>query len=130
MSDGKQKSAFLEYEANQWFKRNFEALKNYREKDDKIICLLKDYKIEPVRILEIGCSAGHRLNGLKKTYPLTDVYGVEPSKEAIAYGETHYPNVHFLNTTADDMSKFEDESFDVVIVGFVFYVIDRRLLLK
>ncbi|WP_175546009.1 hypothetical protein [Flavisolibacter ginsengisoli] len=75
MSDGKQKSAFLEYEANQWFKRNFEALKNYREKDDKIICLLKDYKIEPVRILEIGCSAGHRLNGLKKTYPLTDVYG-------------------------------------------------------
>ncbi|SHE67708.1 class I SAM-dependent methyltransferase [Flavisolibacter ginsengisoli] len=55
---------------------------------------------------------------------------VEPSKEAIAYGETHYPNVHFLNATADDMNKFGDESFDVVIVGFVFYVIKRRLLLK
>lgn len=125
-----QKEAFLQYEANRWFDRNKAALEKYNAADDRIITLLKDYRITPKNILEIGCSAGYRLNGFRQTFTGMDVFGVEPSDEAIAYGKTHYPDVHFLHGTVDNMKAFEDEAFDVVIVGFVFYVVDRKLLLK
>ena len=65
-----QKSAFLNYEANSWFERNKDALLNYKIENDKIISLLKSYKQKPNNILEIGCSAEYRLNGLKKVFPI------------------------------------------------------------
>lgn len=130
MRDDLQKSAFLEYEADQWFQRNFEVLKKYNAQEDKIINLLKAYNLSPKRVLEIGCSAGYRLKGISQSFRDVEVFGVEPSKNAIEYGKIHYPEVQFENGTADDMKYFADSYFDVVIVGFVFYVVDRRLLLR
>lgn len=125
-----QKNAFIEYEADKWFERNFSVLKNYKAEDDKIINILKQYKLSPHKVLEVGCSAGYRLNGLKEIYPNADVFGIEPSKEAINYVKTHYHDINIERGTADDMSQYPDSSFDIVIVGFVFYVVDRRLLLR
>jgi ubiquinone/menaquinone biosynthesis C-methylase UbiE len=125
-----QKEAFLQYEANRWFERNKAVLTTYEATNDKIITLLQDYKISPQNVLEIGCSAGYRLDGFLRTFNKVKVYGIEPSNEAIEYGKMHYPDVHFSHGTVDNMSQFEDETFDVVIVGFVFYVVDRKLLLK
>jgi ubiquinone/menaquinone biosynthesis C-methylase UbiE len=125
-----QKDAFIQYEADQWFQRNSKVLKKYTVKSDKIISLLRSYKLSPKKILEIGCSAGYRLDGLKKSYPDAGVFGIEPSKEAINYGSEHYKGVSFVQGTADDLEEFADESLDLVIVGFVFYVVDRKLFLK
>lgn len=130
MQTESQKTAFISYEADNWFKRNFEALKNYDANEDRIISLLKGYNLNPKNVLEIGCSAGYRLDGIKKSFSTERVAGIEPSKSAIEYGEKHYPQVEFHNGTADDMSCFEDASFDVLIVGFVLYVVDRNLLLR
>jgi ubiquinone/menaquinone biosynthesis C-methylase UbiE len=41
-----------------------------------------------------------------------------------------YQNIHLSLGTIDDLSQYKDEFFDAVIVGFVFYVVDRTLLLK
>lgn len=124
-----QKEAFQNFEANAWFNRNKKALLEYTTENDKIISLIRSYKIEPTSVLEIGCSGGWRLNGIKSIFPNTEVFGIEPSKEAIIYGKKTFPNVNFIEGTSD-LINFEDEKFDLAIIGFVLYVVDRNLLLR
>ena len=126
--ENSQKKAFLEYEADLWFERNKKVVENYKIEDDFVITLLKKYDISPEKILEIGCSAGYRLNGLKKLYPNADVYGIDPFNSAISYGKKLYPHVYFDRSTADKL-PYQAKQFDLVVVGFVFYVVDRELLL-
>lgn len=130
MSRNKQKDAFIEYEADAWFDRNKEYFGAYSKDRDRVISLITEYNLKPKSILEIGCSAGYRLNGLKETFKDCSVVGVEPSKEAVNYGKQNFPDVNLLRGTADDLADFQDESFDIVIVGFVFYVIDRSIFFK
>jgi ubiquinone/menaquinone biosynthesis C-methylase UbiE len=127
--ENNQKKAFLEYEADLWFERNKKVVENYKIEEDLVFNLLKKYDISPEKILEIGCSSGYRLNGLKGFYPNADIYGIDPSNSAIAYGKELYPHVHFDRATADQL-PYLTKQFDLVIVGFVFYVIDRELLLS
>ncbi|SDJ32982.1 Methyltransferase domain-containing protein [Pedobacter sp. ok626] len=130
MENNHQKEAFLAYEANAWFERNKVVIDNYHPEKDRVISLITEYGLKPEKVLEIGCSAGYRLNGLKEKISGTQVFGLEPSTEAIEYGRKNYPNVNFVHGCADDLSHFEDNSLDVVIVGFVFYVIDRNIFYK
>lgn len=126
-----QKKAFLLYEANRWFERNRDILNKYTPNNDKIISLIKEYKIKPKRVLEVGCSAGYRLHGFRQSFEKNiETYGVEPSDDAINFGKEHYPEVEFIQGTVDNMAPLQDNFFDVVVVGFVFYVVDRTLLLK
>lgn len=124
-----QKDAFIEFEANLWFRRNLELINSYDFKQDVTCSVIKDYGLNPSNILELGCSAGYRLAALKERYPDASVYGVEPSLEAINHGKKLFKEVNFLHTTADEI-PLQDDSMDLVIVGFVLYVVDRRLLLK
>ena len=128
--DNSQKKSFLTYEADNWFERNKSIINSYSASSDKVIELIEKYNVDNDSILEIGCSAGYRLNALKELYPKANVFGIEPSGKAIEYGKTNYKNIEFLQGTADDLSQFKNESLDVVIVGFVFYVIDRNILFK
>lgn len=130
MNQHLQKNAFLEFEADQWFKRNHEKFIHFDAEKDRVISLIKTYNLKPSRVLEIGCSAGYRLNGIKQNFSSIEVFGVDPSQDAIRYGKLHYKDVNFIHGTVDDMSYFEDSSFDTVIIGFVFYVVDRILLLR
>ena len=130
MDNKKQKDAFLEYEADAWFNRNKEAWLNYSKDKDPVINLIKNYNLDPKNVLEIACSAGYRLNAIKDLLQDCSVFGIEPSKEAIKYGQEHFPHVNFTRGTADDLTTFEDGSMDIVIVGFVLYVIDRNIFFK
>ena len=128
--ENNQKDSFLNYEANAWFDRNFEVITNYNPNEDRVIDLFKKYNFDKQSILEIGSSAGYRLNALKDLIPNSNVFGIEPSQKAIEFGKKNYKEVNLTHGTADNMSMYEDSSFDVVIVGFVFYVIDRGILFK
>lgn len=125
-----QKNAFLEYEADEWFCRNRKYIEAYDSSEDEVIKLIKSYDLKAKSILELGCSAGYRLNALKEIYSNANVSGLEPSRSAIDFGQRNYPRVNFVNGTADDLSCFKDDSFDLLIVGFILYVIDRNLLIK
>lgn len=124
-----QKEAFINFEADLWFKRNFDYISKYKFSEDVDCSVIQEYGLNPTNILEVGCSSGYRLDGLKKQYPNANVFGVEPSLEAINYGKNKYKDVTFFHTTADDI-PLKDGSIDLVIIGFVLYIIDRRLLLK
>ena len=126
-----QKEAFIEFEANEWFERNIEAINNFNKNDDLACGLVKKYSLKPKNILEIGSSSGHRLNGLHEIIgDDCKYYGIDPSKKAIDFGSEKYKNLNLELGTADNLNTFKNESIDLVIVGFVFYVIDRQLLLK
>lgn len=125
-----QKKSFLNYEADNWFERNKAIIEDYNSKNDKVIKLIKKYDVDKSKLLEIGCSAGYRLNALKDLYPESEIYGIEPSQKAIDFGKENYKEVNFIHGTADNLSHFEDNSIDIIIVGFVFYVIDRNILFK
>jgi ubiquinone/menaquinone biosynthesis C-methylase UbiE len=128
-----QKKSFLQHEADSWFDRNMHAVmgrfSGHGECDDFIIKTLDRYKIQPCKILEVGSSAGYRLNSIKEKYPESEPYGIDPSTKAIVFGKTHYPQINLSVGTADKL-PFEKEMFDVVIIGFVFYVVDRELLFQ
>jgi ubiquinone/menaquinone biosynthesis C-methylase UbiE len=123
-----QKDAFLKYEADSWFARN----KNhgYSADNDIVIQVLKEYNAAPTSALEIGCSFGYRLNAIQKEFQNTRVSGIEPSERAIEEGKSHYPSINIIRGTADDMSSFDSGMFDLVIIGFVLYVVDREMLFR
>jgi ubiquinone/menaquinone biosynthesis C-methylase UbiE len=125
-----QKEAFINYEANSWFHRNKATIFNYKTENDPVISLLKKYKLELTTVVEIGSSAGYRLNGIKEIFNVPNVIGVEPSLDAINFGKEKYSCVKFLNGTIDDLSEIQEKSVDLLIIGFVFYVVDRSLLYK
>ncbi len=124
-----QKEAFIKYEANSWFERNKTVVDKFNENDDYIIKLLDSYKIQPQKFLEIVSSAGYRLNAIKTKYSNCEVYGIDPSTDAVEYGKIKYPHVN-LNIGTIDKLPFESHFFDVLLVGFVCYVVDRELLLQ
>lgn len=130
MAENIQKDAFLAYEANSWFERNEQQLLEITPEKDPILKLLSDYQIQPEKCLEIGASMGFRLNGIQQLFSDCQVTGIEPSKKAIVKGKIQYPTIQLLQGTADDLSVFPDNSFDLVIGGFFMYVVDRSLLLK
>ncbi len=123
-----QKDAFLAYEADNWYLRNSGL--QYSAENDVVVKVLKEYSAAPGNALEIGCSTGYRLQGIADTFAKVMVTGIEPSAEAIAHGKKKYPKVNFVCGTADEMSGFKSRSFDLVIIGFVLYVVDREMLLK
>ena len=131
MENKTQKNAFLEYEADAWFERNKKAIESYSTDRDRVVSLLKFYKIKANNILEIGCSAGYRLNGIADVFgEEVNVFGIDPSSIAIEFGKKKYPRVDFTKGTADNLSEYDSGSMDVVIVGFVFYIIDREIFFK
>ena len=81
-----QKKSFLTYEADNWFERNKSIINSYTKSGDKVIELIQRYNVDSDSFLEIGCSAGYRLNALKELYPKSTVFGIEPSKKAIEFG--------------------------------------------
>jgi ubiquinone/menaquinone biosynthesis C-methylase UbiE len=128
MSAKSQKEAFLNYEGDNYYLRNKQV--EYQVEKDMVVKVLTDYQYRPSSILEIGCNTGYRLYAISQMFPGSEVFGIEPSKQAITQGEAQYPGVKFVHGTADEMQQFSSGKFDLVIIGFVLYVIDREILLK
>ncbi|MBT1690101.1 class I SAM-dependent methyltransferase [Dawidia soli] len=127
MASKSQKEAFLQYEADNYFNRNKSVA--YVPEDDVVIKLLKEYNYTPKSTLEIGCNTGYRLEAIRNLTGAS-VVGIEPSQEAIDAGKQQYPLVPFVKGTADNLSAFPADSFDLIVIGFVLYVVDRELLLR
>ncbi|MBS1578869.1 MAG: hypothetical protein JSR09_08925 [Bacteroidetes bacterium] len=78
----------MEYEADAWFTRNKSVIENYSANKDRVVSLLKYYDLHIDSILEIGCSAGYRLNGIIETIGKDiKVFGIDPSNTAIEFGK-------------------------------------------
>lgn len=130
---GDAKAEYLQVEGDKYFERNLKA-------DDqleatlgaKIFC---DFicnqmsELPKYKVLEIGCCYGYNLAYLNRKCGF-EVFGVEPSNKAIAYGKELFGNtINFTQGTADDL-RYSDNFFNVILVGSCLYQVDRTLLVK
>ena len=129
MSNTNQKQIFKQGEGDAWFRRNQEQLIDFSENTDHILSLIDEYQLGTKMVLEVGCASGYRLDAIRRKWG-AKVYGVEPSKEAVEFGENEYSLANLNIGTADDLSQFGDNLFDLIIVNVVFHWIDGPLLLK
>ena len=125
-----QDAIFLEGEGDRWFLRNAEALSRAERvaEDSPLRVLAALTRFAPRRVLEVGCSNGWRLAALRERYGCA-VTGVEPSALAIDAGRRMYGDALDLRRgLARALPVARDETFDVVIVSFVFHWISRDAL--
>jgi ubiquinone/menaquinone biosynthesis C-methylase UbiE len=116
-----QKGAFLSTEGDAYFTRN----RNHDDsRPDLLATSLRTLQIRPKRILEIGCSNGHRLKNLRASFG-SECYGIDPSSAAVTSGHDASNGIHLTVGTADKL-EFDDEFFDVVIFGFCLYLCDPK----
>lgn len=126
----KQKSIFLASEGNSWFERNKSNLhgKINKPENDPVLAAIDYLSACPENVLEIGCSNGWRLSSLHQRYG-AKCSGIDPASDAIADGNSRFPEVSLSQGTADAI-VFPEASFDMVIFGFCLYLCDRHDLFK
>lgn len=124
---GSQDDIFQASEADNWFRRNREALGRFDPGLDLPLRLLDLYDLRPRSVLEIGAANGYRVAAIAHKYGARAT-AVEPSAEAIADGAARYPEVAFVQATGSQVPL--TATFDLVVVNFVFHWIDRAMLLR
>ena len=125
----KNKTFFEGGEANEWFRRNKEALESRinNSTTDLLVDWLKPFATEISDVLEIGCGSGHRLKKMADSFSAKG-FGVEPSFEAIEYIENTFPQIVAKKGFGDDVPF--TQKFDLVHLGFFLYLVDRELYLR
>ena len=121
-----QDNIFLQSEADNYFQRNKNAYETPFE-EDTILKMIQTNNIIPQKVLEVGACNGNRLSELNKILGCKCV-AVEPSQKAIDDGQKRYAEVEFHRGLAADIPL--EETFDLVIVNYVFHWIGRETLLK
>ncbi len=129
------KREYMKQEGDAYFRRNFNqeeivkasiGTKLFHEFISKQMCV---GDCANKKLLEIGCCYGYNLAYLNNECGF-ESYGIEPSGEAIAYGENLFGDkIEFSQGTVDNL-PYEDDFFGVVIVGFCLYQVDRKLLAR
>lgn len=86
---------------------------------------------ENMVLLDIGCGKGHWMEAFS---PLVgEVHGVDISEEAVKLGRqrlSHLENVYFNVTEGDNLSMFNDETFDLVYSVHCFQHIPKKATLS
>jgi len=122
-----QTGVFIESEGDNWYRRNRSALERFDPSSDPAIQVLRQYGITPRSVIEIGAANGFRVDAIIKSTAARGV-AIDPSAEAIADGRRRYPAVEFVQAAAHDVAL--DDTFDLVVVNFMFHWIDRALLFR
>lgn len=115
----KQKEVFLGSEGDAYYNRNRDGTDLHQ---DLIASSLARLQVKPRRVLEIGCSDGHRLVAMREAFG-AECYGIDPSSRAV--NASHSADIHLKVGTADRL-EFEDGFFDLVLFGFCLYLCDPR----
>lgn len=131
------KEIFLKSEGDAWYTRN---LKNIEKKDmTTIVKYIYDFiqiqqEIETLKgefnVLEVGCSYGYNLANLNELFSCK-CFGIEPSEMAVADGKERYKGKNiFIEQGTGDSLPYESSKFDMVIMGFCMFWMDRKYLLR
>jgi SAM-dependent methyltransferase len=122
-----QDSVFSDFEGDRWFERNRRALDAFDAAADLPLKLIGLYRLAPQRVLEIGAANGFRLAAIHERIGAETV-ALEPSAQAVLNGKTSFPFIKFIRGTASAVPL--RNSFDLIIINFVFHWIDRQNLLR
>lgn len=114
---------FTDFRGHYWKDLRNEDIRGYWDlRTDKI---RNDYllniiaKHSPTSMLEVGCNCGNKLYGLALSYPRAQLTGIDINERAIKLGsiwlnDAGIDNVDLIAGRAEDLTRFNDRSFDVV----------------
>ena len=76
----------------------------------------------PKRILDIGVAVGHSLFGLAQAFPDTEFVAIDVAAPMLRYAAARatsigIDNIKFIQASGEDLSQFDDGSFDVVMTS-------------
>jgi SAM-dependent methyltransferase len=113
----KQSDAMKAWAGDNWLKRNRDDL----GKSDPVSAMIETIALikSDSNVLEIGCANGWRLKKLQEKYGC-HVVGIDPSALACAEAWQHF-NIPVHHTVAAAL-PFDDEIFDIVIMGFCMWL--------
>jgi SAM-dependent methyltransferase len=126
-SAANQDDLFAVSEADRYFDRNESAMHAVDWSADLPLRLISLYQLQPRQVLEVGAANGFRVAAIAQRYG-AKVVAVEPSARAIADGQTRFPNVEFVQATANNIPL--QTQFDLIIVNFVLHWVARATLLR
>lgn len=126
---------FLQSEGDEWLKRNSETLESGTDHLGHLALMyqvLKSQEEKIEKILEVGCSSGERLDFLCRAFSAQGA-GVDPSASAIRVGSSrvkseNHGRLQFVRGLSNNL-PFEEQSFDLIYLGFFLYLEDRETLL-
>jgi ubiquinone/menaquinone biosynthesis C-methylase UbiE len=79
----------------------------------------------PRRVLDLGASAGQSATALKTRYPDAEVHSIDIAAPMLRYAHKRAAgmglDIHFHHMAAEDLSSFEDGSFDLVYAFILFH---------
>ena len=128
---GSQRDTFLASEADAYFDRNRVEGGELQERigGDPLLAALASVGVEPARVLEVGASDGWRLEAIRQRLPDACAVGIDPSRAALEAGARCFPGISLACGTAERL-PFANRSFELVILGFCLYVVDRDDLFR
>jgi len=115
-----QTDILLAGEADAWFERNRDKL----GLTDPVASVMRNLRIQPKSVLEIGCANGWRLKRMHEEYRCT-ACGIDPSAAAVAEARNQ-PGIHRVAHGVASRLPFMPDTFDLVIFGFCLYLCDRE----
>lgn len=96
--------------------------------------LLRDYfnnkANSHLKILDFGCGTGRTAKFVKKYFPKSEFFGVDPSKKSIAVAKKNYPKKNYPNYSFDTLDTKRGlnlkRKFDIIFSAVVFHHISPR----
>ena len=98
------------------------------------LLMSKISKYSPASVLEIGCSSGPNLMRVARAFPSARLQGIDINRQSIevgrkAFAEAGIGNVALDVGKADDLGRFGDRSFDIVMTDAVLIYIGKDKML-
>lgn len=97
-------------------------------KTNKVFKIIIKNNIKPKKILEIGCSTGYLLEGLRQHYNCK-AYGVDTSIIAIKEGKKLFKKIN-LTYGMFEKSKLKNSKYDIIICGFFLFMLPPSKILN
>lgn len=85
-----------------------------------------DPTFSPKRILDVGCTIGHGTIPVAQAWPDAEVVAIDVGAPVLRYGAARarsmgVENIRFVQADGADLSKYEDNSFDLVYSIILFH---------
>ena len=69
------------------------------------------------KILDIATGTGDIISSIKKIYPNTDCYGIDPSKNMLSIAKQKNIGINFIEAYSEEL-PFPENSFDFITISF------------
>lgn len=92
-------------------------------------------EFKPKRVLDIGVAVGHSLVPIAQAFPDTEFVAIDVSAPMLRYAHARaqslgVTNIQFIQMSGEDLSAFEDESFDWVQTSIFLHELSAKSLPK